>query len=43
MQIPPRSVPGLMKDLPLKKIKLLGGKLGEVACFLPYSTVGIFK
>ncbi|KAG0625135.1 hypothetical protein M758_2G030400 [Ceratodon purpureus] len=27
--IPPRSVPGLMKDLPLKKIKLLGGKLGE--------------
>ena len=34
VQIPPRSVPGLMKDLPLKKIKLLGGKLGEVPCFL---------
>lgn len=29
-QIPPRAVPGLMQDLPLKKIKLLGGKLGEV-------------
>lgn len=27
--IPPRAVPGLMKALPLKKIKLLGGKLGE--------------
>lgn len=33
MQIPPRAVPGLMKALPLKKIKLLGGKLGEVRCF----------
>ena len=36
VQIPPRSVPGLMKDLPLKKIKLLGGKLGEVFFFLLY-------
>jgi hypothetical protein len=31
-QIPPRAVPGLMQMLPLRKIKLLGGKLGEV-CF----------
>jgi hypothetical protein len=37
VQIPPRSVPGLMKDLPLKKIKLLGGKLGEVSRLVPYS------
>jgi nucleotidyltransferase/DNA polymerase involved in DNA repair len=28
-QIPPRAVPGLMQMLPLRKIKLLGGKLGE--------------
>ncbi|CAK9270660.1 unnamed protein product [Sphagnum jensenii] len=27
--IPPRAVPGLMQMLPLRKIKLLGGKLGE--------------
>ncbi|CAM6090320.1 unnamed protein product [Calypogeia fissa] len=27
--IPPRAVPGLMKTIPLKKMRLLGGKLGE--------------
>ncbi|KAL2623530.1 hypothetical protein R1flu_003735 [Riccia fluitans] len=27
--IPPRAVAGLMQSMPLKKVKLLGGKLGE--------------
>ncbi|CAM6096420.1 unnamed protein product [Calypogeia fissa] len=27
--IPPRAVPGLMQTIPLKKMRLLGGKLGE--------------